>query len=101
MQRISTVLNESEVVAVRKAVCVEGVEQIVVTPIPYWMCGVDLVDLYSERKINELEMQVRLDVTAEDSRTGRIISAIQRIVHAGKIILATRHAKISKVHSLS
>lgn len=96
MKRITVVLKESEAMAVRKAVCVAGGERIVITPIPYWMCGVDMVDIYSERKIRESNKQVRLDVTADDSTAGSIVAIIRRIAQAGRIVLASRHDLQSK-----
>ena len=50
MKRITTMLRESEAMAVRKAVCVAGGDRIVITPIPYRMCGVDMVDIYTARR---------------------------------------------------
>lgn len=96
MKRITVVLKESEAMAVRKAVCVAGGERIVISPIPYWMCGVDMVDIYSERKIRESNKQVRLDVSADDSMAGSIVAVIRRIAHAGKIVLASRHDRLPK-----
>ena len=77
--------------AVRKAVCVAGGECVVITPIPYWVCGVDMVDIYSEKRMREPDKHVRLDVTTDDSRSDSIISSIRRIVRARKIALASRH----------
>jgi len=91
MKRISTVLRESEAMAVRKAVCAAGGERVVVTPLTYRMCGIDVVDIYSEKLAAELDMHVRLDVIADDNRSGSIVSAIRRIAHVGKIVLASRH----------
>jgi hypothetical protein len=97
MKRITTVLRESEAMAVRKAVCVAGGERVVITPIPYWMCRVDMADLDSEKKIaTESNKYVRLDVTAEDSCSVSIVSSIRRISHAGKIALASLHSKLTK-----
>jgi hypothetical protein len=90
------VLKESEAKAVRKAVCVAGGEHVVVTPIPYWMCGVDIVDIESERRVRESVKHVRLDVTAEESRSGSIVSAIRNISQAGSIALATLYGKLPK-----
>jgi len=90
MKRITTVLKESEAMAVRKAVCIAGAEGIVVTPLPYRMCGIDMMDIYSEQIAAESGKHVRLDVTTENSRSGSIISAIRKIVHVGKIVLASR-----------
>jgi len=86
MQRISTVLRESDVKAVRRAASVEGAESIVITPIPYWLCGIDMVDRCSETRESKCDKQVRFAVTTDASRSGHIVSAIQRIVQAGKVV---------------
>jgi hypothetical protein len=99
MKRITTVLGESEAMAVRKAVCMAGCESVVIAPIPFWMCGVDMVDMidiYSEKRMAEWDKQVRLDVTSNNSQYGRIVSAIRRIVPAGKIVLASWHDSLPK-----
>ena len=97
MKRITTVLKESEAMSVRKAVCtLAGAERVVITPIPYWMCGVDMVDIYSEKLIAESCKQVRLDVTADDGMAGSIVAVIRRIAHAGRIVLASRHDRLAK-----
>ena len=96
MQRITTVLRESEVMAVRKAVCIAGAEDVVITPLPYRMCGVDMMDIYSDQIAAESGKHVRFDVTADNSRSGIIVSVIRRIAHAGKIILASRHDALPK-----
>jgi len=90
MQRITTVLKESEAMAVRKAVCIVGAERIEITPLPYRMCGIDMMDVYSEQIALEPDKHVRFDVTADNSRCGSIVSAIRRIAHAGRIILSSR-----------
>ena len=97
MKRITTVLKESEAMTVRKAVCaIAGAERVVITPIPYRMCGADMVDLYSEKIIAESGKQVRLDVTADDSVVGSITAVIRRIAHAGRIVLASRYDGLPK-----
>lgn len=96
MKRITTVLKESEAMAARKAVIVAGGEYVAITPIPYRMCAVDMVDIYSEKRIREPDKQVRLDVTADDSRSGSIISAIRRVAHTGRIVLNSRHDRLHK-----
>lgn len=96
MKRITTVLKESEAMAVRKAVCVAGAERIVITPIPYRMCGVDMVDIDNERIIAEADKQVRVDVSSDNSRFGSIISAIRRVADAGRIVLTSRHDRLHK-----
>jgi hypothetical protein len=46
--------------------------------------------------MKELDKLERFDVTADDSRSNRIVSAIQRVVHAGKTVLATSQSKINR-----
>lgn len=96
MKRITTVLKESEAMAVRKAVCIAGAEHIVITPLPYRMCGIDMMDLFSERMASESEKQVRLDVTADNSHFNSVFSIIRKIARAGKIILAPRQDALPK-----
>ncbi len=90
MKPITTVLRESEAMAARKAVCAAGGERVVVTPLTYRMCGIDTVDIYSDKLVAEVNKQVRLDVIADDNQSGGIVSAIRRIAHHGKIVLASR-----------
>ena len=78
MQRIGAILRESEAMAVRKAVCVKGDARVVITPIPYWICGVDMMDLYCEQRMRELHVQGRLEVRQVTSRSDRIISTIKK-----------------------
>jgi nitrogen regulatory protein PII len=94
MKRITTVLKESEAMAVRKAVCIAGAERVVITPLLHRMCGIDMLDLYSEKRMTESDKHVRLDVTADNSRFGSIVSAIRGIAHAGSIVLASRHDRL-------
>ena len=91
MKRITTVLRESEAMAVRKAVFIAGAERVVITPLPYRMCRIDMVDIYSEKMVAETDKHVKLDVAADNSRSGSIVSAIRRIAHAGRIVLTSRH----------
>jgi L-lactate utilization protein LutC len=96
MKRITTVLKESEAMAVRKAVCVAGGERIVITPMPQRLCAIDLEAWYCEQSATQRDVHVRLEVTADDSHSGSIVSAIQRIAHAGKIVLASRHHRLPR-----
>jgi nitrogen regulatory protein PII len=96
MKRITTVLKESEAVAVRKAVCMAGAERIVITPLPYRICGVDQFDIYSEQMAVESCKRVRLDVTANDIHHGGIIFAIRRVVRTGRVILTSCHDILPK-----
>ena len=91
MKRITTVLKESDAVVVRKAVCVAGGERIVITPLPYRLCGVERMDLYTEKRTAEPDKYVRLDVAADNNRFSGIVSAIRRLVRAGKVVIASPH----------
>ena len=91
MKRITTVLKESEAMAVRKAVCVAGGERIVITPMPHSLCDIDLEEWHCEQSAIPKDVHVRFEVTADDSHYSGIVSAIQRIAHVGKIALASRH----------
>ncbi len=92
MKRITTVLRESEAMAVRKAVYIAGGESVVFTPLSYRMCGIDMLDIYSKQIIaTGSDRYVQIDVTADNSLSGGIVSAIRNIAHAGKIYLASRH----------
>ena len=96
MKRITTVLNESEAMAVRKAVCIAGAESVEITPLPYRICGIDLMDLCSERVAAASIKQVRLEVTSDNSHSSSIVSIIRKIAHAGRIILASRQDALSR-----
>ena len=96
MKRITTVLKEPEAMVVRKAVCISGAERIVITPVSYWMCGVDMVNLFSEKIIAGSCKQVQLDVTTDDSMAGSVIAVIRRVAHAGRVDLASLHDRLPK-----
>jgi nitrogen regulatory protein PII len=94
MKRITMVLQESDAVEVRKAVCVAGGEKVVVTPLPSRLAGIDMIDIECERAATELMKPVRLDVIARDDRSGTVVSAIQNIARV--IMVGTRH-KLSRL----
>jgi hypothetical protein len=96
MKRITTVLRESEAMAVRKAVCVAGGERVVITPMPQSLCDIDLEEWHCEQSNAQRGTHVRFEVTADDNHYGGIVSAIQRIAHVGKIALASRHDKLPR-----
>jgi hypothetical protein len=98
MKRITTVLKESEAMAVRKAVCVAGAERIVITPMPQRLCATDPEEWDCEQSATPRGVHVRLEVTANDIHYGGIVSAIQRIAHAGKIVLAS-HLDMLPMHA--
>ena len=79
MSRFGTILREYEAAA-RKVVCIEDADRASVSSFPSWLCGVDMMDLYCEQKMRERELD---KVASVASRSGRIISAIQRISRAG------------------
>lgn len=94
MKRITTLLRESEAMAVRKAVCIAGAECVVITPIPRRLSAIELVERHGEQSAAQRNGHVRLEVTADDSHYGGIVSAIKRIAHVGKIDLASRHDRL-------
>ncbi len=95
MKRITTVLKVSEAMAVRKAVCIAGGERIVITPMPQRLCTIDLEEWDCEQSAAPKGAHVRLEVTADDSHSGSIVSAIRRVAHAGRIVLASRPDRLS------
>ena len=96
MQLITTVLKSSEAMAARKAVCMAGAEYVVIVPMPLCLCGTDQDNWCFEQPAARSEIHVRLEVTANDIHHGGIISAIRRIVDAGRIVLASHHDKPRK-----
>lgn len=94
MKRITTVLRESEAMAVRKAVCVAGGERVVITPMAQSLSAIELEDCRCEQSATQKEMHVRLEVTADDLHYDGIVSAILRIANVGKIDLASRHDRL-------
>ena len=96
MKRITTVLKESEAMAVRKAVCVAGGERVVITPMPQRLLPSTRRNGTASSLPHEKDVHVRLEVTADDSHSGSIVSAIQRIAHAGKIVLASRDDRLHR-----
>ncbi|MGA7749604.1 MAG: hypothetical protein WCA63_05600 [Gallionella sp.] len=96
MKRITTVLKESEAMAVRKAVCVAGGERIVITPMPQRLCSIDLEEWYCEQSAAPKGAHVRLEVRADDSHYSGIVSAIQRMAHVGKIVLASHDDRLHR-----
>ena len=90
MKRISAVLKESDAMAVRKAVCVAGGERVVIYPMPHRLCVIDPEERDCVQQAARAEAHVRLEVTANDNCHDGIVSAIRRIAHAGKIVLASR-----------
>ena len=55
MKRITTVLRESEAMAVRKAVCVAGGECVVITPMPQRLRAIELEDCRCEQSAAQKE----------------------------------------------
>lgn len=93
MQRFGDALNEFEATVARQTACVEDAARVVITPIPYWICGVDTVDLYSEKRMAEWSKQVRTDVTIRSIQFWRIVFAI---VRAGRVVLTSEHDRIHR-----
>ncbi len=96
MQLITTVLKASEAMAVRKAVCMAGAECVVIVPMPFFLCAIDQESGGFEQLASRSEVHVRLEVTVKDLHSSGIVSAIRRIVQAGKIVLAQHHDKPHK-----
>ena len=99
MQQIGSSLVEFEETASRKVVGTEREVCKATGALPYWMCGFDMVDLYCEKRMRELDKQVRLDVVVA-SQTDRIVSVMQKIVFAGRnIFTSPRDKSIRMYHS--
>ena len=94
MPRIGAVLKDFEATTEHKVVCVEGAERAAIRSLPYWMCGVDMMDLYSEKRIRELDTQVRREDWAVVRRSGCIVSAIHKFACAGRNLLTSPRDKI-------
>jgi len=94
MKRITTVLRESEAMAVRKAVCIAGGERVVITPMAHRLSAIELEDCHCGQSAAQREMHVRLEVTADEHHYDGIVSAILRIAHVGKIDVASRHDRL-------
>jgi nitrogen regulatory protein PII len=90
MRRIRIVLKESDVTAVRKAVCCAGGDRVVVTPRPHRVCAAELADWYCGTPFAQRDDQVSLEVLAEDDRADAVVSAIVATAHVGKIEQITR-----------
>lgn len=91
MQRITTVLRESEAMAVRKAVFSAGGENVVISPLSCREGSHETLDIYSDETIaSESARYVRIDVTADNNQSDCLVSAIRSITHSGRILLA-RH----------
>ena len=80
MKRITTVLKACEALEVRRAVLTAGANRVVLFPINR---RAELVDWHCGSALRE--DHVRIEVTAEDSRSDGILSAIMNTAHVGKI----------------
>jgi hypothetical protein len=98
MKRIITVLRESEAMAVRKAVCMAGAERVVIVPMPQRLCATDQKNWHFEQPAAQSEVRIRLEVTVSDIHYGGIVSAIQRVAQAAKIILDS-HLDMLPMHA--
>ncbi len=97
MKRITTVLKESEAMVIRKTVCtIARAERVVITPIPFRLRGVDMLEIHRKLTIHDPFKQVRLDVTADDSMAGSVIAVIRGVAHAGRVDLASLHDRLPK-----
>ena len=91
MQRITAVLKSSEAMAARKAVCMAGADRVVIVPMPLCLCATDQDNWCFEPPVARSEIHVRLEVTANDLHHDGIVSAIRRVVQAGRVALAPHH----------
>lgn len=87
MNKINQLSNDSSTL---KVSCANNAKDIAKTPIPYWMCGVDLMDLHAERKSKELDLS--------NKQSGFKISMIEKILRAGKAVFAFRPCNIFKAN---
>lgn len=85
MKRIATILNTSEISAVRKAVTAAGASLVRIAPIV--RCGrpVELGMWYRDSAQTGDEQSVRLEVVSEDADSDAIISAILANARVGGI----------------
>ncbi|MFA6922580.1 MAG: hypothetical protein WC216_12120 [Gallionella sp.] len=91
MKRITTLLRESEAMAVRNAVCIAGGKSVVITPVLQHQCSNDTWQWRGDQSSAQNEMHVRFEVTADDSHHRGIVSAINRTSHSGRIIVVFNH----------
>ena len=97
MQRIGSAVMEFEKTTMRKVVGTDREGCKAIGAIPYWVCGFDILDLYCEKRMRELDKQARLDEVVA-SQTDRIVSGIKKIVFAGRTIFTSPHDKIIRAH---
>jgi len=90
MRRIRIVLKESDVTAVRKAVCGAGGDRVVITPRSHRVCAAELADWYCGTPYSQRDDQVSLEVVADDDHADAVVSAIVATAHVGKIEQITR-----------
>jgi nitrogen regulatory protein PII len=88
MKHITTILKESEVMAVRKAVCIAGAECVVIRPVKQALYAVE--PWQGQGDFSPKMSRVLLDVTTDDRHYGGIVFAIKRMLRVGKIDLASR-----------
>lgn len=87
MTKITLVLQESDAARVRKAICVAGGDRMVLMPLPSRLCGMDMLDIQCEKAAMSLSAPVRLDVVADDGKSGSIVSAILCSTQTVRLIL--------------
>jgi len=85
MKRITAVLKTSEVTEVRKAISAAGGNRIVIATVPHRLCSVELADWYCGTPDADRGDYVRLDVTVDDGRSEKVVSAIIATAHSGMI----------------
>ena len=88
MKHITTILKESEAMAVRKAVCIAGAECVVIRPVKQPLYAVEPWQGQSE--LSPKQSRVLLDVTTDDRHYGGIVFAIKKMLRVSKVDLASR-----------
>lgn len=85
MKRITAVVKTSEVTEVRKAIFAAGGNRMAVAMIPHRQCSIELADWYCGTPNADRDDHVRLDVTVDEGRAEKVVSAIISTAHSGMI----------------
>jgi nitrogen regulatory protein PII len=93
MKRITLILKTSEVVPIRKAVCIAGAGRIVACPISHRE-SISFPDPHASAE----DEFVRLDVMVVDGQSDEVVSAILATARLGKI---EKISSVNAKHALS
>lgn len=85
MKRITAVVKTSEVTEVRKAIFSAGGNRLAVATASHRQCSVEMGDWYCGTPKAERNDYVRLDVTVDEGRAEKVVSAIIATAHSGMI----------------